>query len=307
MENLLRNKTQAIYLSIGAAFITLAMKFMAYYLTNSVGLLGDAAESLVNLAAAIMAASFLAYASRPADMTHTYGHDKAEYFSSGVEGTLILIAAGGIVYSATKRLFHPVPLENLSTGLTIALIASGVNFIVAKTLLIAARQHDSITLEADAKHLLTDVWTSVGVVAGLGVIALTGLNFLDPLIAYAVAANIIFSGFDLVKRSFRGLMDYSLPAKEIHAIEKILKRHSKSVHHYHNLRTRKSGPSRFIDFHILVSGDSTVQDAHDLCELIEDEIKKELANTQVTIHVEPVEDRSSWDAVKGIEKKISRD
>ncbi len=299
----MKDKTQVIYLSIAAAFVTLAMKFTAYYLTDSVGLLGDTAESLVNLAAAITATVALAYASRPADQSYTYGHDKAEYFSSGVEGTLILLAAAGIAYSATKRLLHPVPLENLDVGLTLALIASGVNFFVAKILLFAARQHDSITLEADAKHLLTDVWTSVAVVAGLGIVALTGLQFLDPVIAYGVALNIVFSGLGLVRRSFRGLMDYSLPSNEIEAIERILKKHSHEVYHYHNLRTRKAGPNRFIDLHILVAGESTVQEAHDLCEVIEKEIERELANTQVTIHVEPIEDRSSWDAVQGIENK----
>lgn len=283
------------------------MKFTAYYLTNSIGLLGDAAESLVNLAAAIMATTALAYASRPADISHTYGHDKAEYFSSGVEGTLILVAATVIGYSATKRLIYPVPLENLSTGLVIAIVASGVNFIVAKILLAAARLHDSITLEADAKHLLTDVWTSGGVVAGLTVVIFTGITFLDSIIAYAVATNIIVSGFDLLKRSFRGLMDYSLPPEEIKDIEKILKNHSNMVYQYHNLRTRKSGPNRFIDFHILITGGTTVQAAHDLCEVIENEIERKLANTQVTIHVEPVEDNSSWDAVKGIDNKISRE
>jgi cation diffusion facilitator family transporter len=303
LDNLIKNKTKVIYLSISAALITLSLKFTAYYLTKSVGLLGDTAESLVNLAAAIMATVILAYSSRPADTTHTYGHDKAEYFSSGVEGALILIAAAGIGISATKRLFQPVPLENLGTGLVIALIASGVNYIVAKILLQASQQHDSITLEADAKHLLTDVWTSLGVVAGLGVVAVTGLTLLDPIIAYAVAANIIFSGSDLVKRSFRGLMDYSLPSEEIQAIENILKNHSAEVSHYHNVRTRKSGPTRFIDFHILMAGETTVQAAHDLCEVIEKEIETELANSQVTIHVEPVEDKSSWDVIKAIKNK----
>lgn len=303
MNNLLKNKTQIIYLSIGAALVTLAMKFTAYYLTGSIGLLGDAAESLVNLAAAIIATIFLVYASKPADISHTYGHDKAEYFASGVEGTLILIAAVGIGYSATQRLIYPVPLENLRTGLVVAIMAAGVNYIVAKILLVAARQHDSITLEADAKHLLTDVWTSLGVVAGLGVVAITGITILDVIIAYAVAINIVFLGFDLLKRSFRGLMDYSLPSEEMHAIEKILKKHSEEVTYYHNLRTRKSGPNRFIDLHILVAGETTVQEAHDLCEVIEKQIKEALNNTQVTIHVEPVEDRSSWDVVKGIAKK----
>ncbi|MFQ5707885.1 MAG: cation diffusion facilitator family transporter [bacterium] len=289
-----------VYLSIAASLVTLALKLTAYYLTDSVGLLSDAAESVVNLTAAIVAATLLAYAARPADMSHTYGHDKAEYFSSGVEGTLIIIAAGGIFYSATRRLLHPIPLPNLTTGLIVALSASAVNFVVARALLAAATLHDSIILEADARHLLTDVWTSIGVVAGLVVVAVTGIKALDPIIAFGVATNIVFSGIDLIKRSFRGLMDYSLPGDEVQAIEHILRRHSDEVQHFHNLRTRKSGPVRFIDLHILVAGESTVQAAHDLCERIESEIEQKLANSEVTIHVEPVEDKSSWDAVAGI-------
>lgn len=299
MKTFLRNKNRVIYLSIAASLITLAMKFTAYYLTDSVGLLSDAAESVVNLAAAVVAASFLWYASRPPDSSHTYGHDKAEYFSSGVEGTLIIVAAVGICYSATVRLINPVVLENLGVGLIVALAASGVNFVVARLLLISARENDSIILEADAKHLMTDVWTSVGVVAGLAVVQVTGWAILDPLIAYALAVNIIFSGVDLLKRSFRGLMDHALPAAEVETIERVLQKHADAVSSYHNLRTRKSGPARFIDFHILVAGSTTVQAAHDLCEVIEAEIEGVLANTQVSIHVEP-EDKTSWDDAQGL-------
>lgn len=306
MRSWFQDKTRVIYLSVAAALLTLAMKFTAYYLTGSVGLLGDAAESLVNLAAAVMAAALLAYAARPADVTHTYGHDKAEYFSSGVEGTLIILAAAGIFYSATRRLLDPVPLKNLDVGLLVSLIAGGVNFLVAKLMLTAARQHDSITLEADAKHLFTDVWTTAGVVAGLGIVALTGITLLDPLIAYALAGNIVISGIGLLRRSFRGLMDYALPQEEVAVIESILKKHSTEVFDYHNLRTRKAGAQRFIELHILVPGQSTVQAAHELCERIEQEIEEALSNTQVTIHVEPIEDRASWDVIKGIEPKYSR-
>jgi cation diffusion facilitator family transporter len=302
VKTFFKDKNRIIYLSIAASLITLAMKFTAYYLTGSVGLLSDAAESLVNLAAAVAAASFLWYAARPPDSSHTYGHDKAEYFSSGVEGTLIIVAAVGIGYSATVRLIHPRALENLDVGLVIALAASGVNFVVARLLLMAAREHDSITLEADARHLMTDVWTSVGVVAGLAVVAATGMTILDPLIAYALAVNIIFSGVGLLKRSFRGLMDHALPLAEVEMIERILKKHSDKVKSHHNLRTRKAGPNRFIDFHILVAGSTTVQAAHDLCEVIETEIESELSNTHVSIHVEPVEDKSSWDDAQGLKE-----
>ncbi|HEX9653569.1 MAG TPA: cation diffusion facilitator family transporter [bacterium] len=302
MKALLLNKNRIIYLSVAASLITLGLKFAAYYLTGSVGLLSDAAESLVNLAAAVVAASFLWYASRPPDRTHTYGHDKAEYFSSGVEGTLIIVAAIGICYSATVRLIHPVHLENLGVGLIVAVVASGVNFVVARRLLIASREHDSIVLEADAQHLMTDVWTSLGVVVGLAVVAATGLAILDPLIAYALAVNIVFSGVGLLKRSFRGLMDHALPAAEVETIERILKQHAERVKSHHNLRTRKAGPNRFIDFHVLVAGSTTVQAAHDLCEVIEAEIESVLANTQVNIHVEPVEDKTSWDDAPGLRK-----
>lgn len=296
----LNEKSRVISLSIVAAILTLGMKFTAYYLTDSVGLLGDAAESLVNLVAALLAFSALVYAARPADRTHAYGHDKIEYFASGAEGTLIVVAAAGIVYSAVNRLVNPVTLHNLETGLLIALVASGVNLVVARILLKASRTHDSITLEADAKHLLTDVWTTIGVLVSLGVAEMTGLYLLDPIIALALAANIVFSGIDLLRRSFRGLMDYTLPAEEIVVIDRIIRRHNDQVQQYHNLRTRKAGPNRFIDFHILMPGKTSVQAAHDLCESIEAEIERKLRNTQVTIHVEPIEDKSSWDAVKGI-------
>jgi len=285
-----------IWLSIGAALLTLVLKFTAYFLTGSVGLFSDALESLINLAAAILATLFLTYAARPADATHTYGHDKAEYLSSGVEGTLIVLAAIGIGYSATERLLAPMPLENLDIGLLVAVAAALVNFVVARILLKAARDHDSITLEADAKHLMTDVWSSVGVVAGLAVVGSTEFHILDPIIAYIVAANIVFSGFSLLKRSIKGLMDYALPPEEVQQIESILKKYDDQIFHYHNLRTRKAGPTRFIDFHILVAGDKSVQKAHDLCELLETDIEGALSNTQVTIHVEPVEDDASWDA-----------
>ncbi len=291
---LLRNKTRVIYLSVAAAVLTIGIKLAAFLITGSVGLLSDALESGVNLAAALLAAIMLSYAARPADRTHAYGHDKAEYFSSGVEGTLIILAAVGIVYAAVKRFLHPVALQAIPLGAAVALSASGINFLVARWLLRAAKEHDSITLEADARHLMTDVWTSLGVVLGLALVALTGFTWLDPVIACLVGVHIVFSGIDLVLRSFRGLMDHALPESEVESIRAILARHAGEVRHYHNLRTRKSGPNRFIDLHILVPGDCTVQHAHDLCETLEKEIETALTNTQVTIHVEPVEDAASW-------------
>ena len=282
-------------LSVGAALATIILKFTAYALTGSVGILSDALESLVNLAGALIALTALKIAARPADKTHPYGHDKAEYFSSGVEGTLILVAAASIAYTAIKRLLQPVPLEQLGWGVLVTGSASLLNFIVARALLSASKRYDSITLEADARHLLTDVWTSVGVISGLLALALTGWQWLDPLIALAVAGHIIITGISLVRRSVDGLMDYNLPADELAQLEGILKTHHDQFVAYHRLRARKSGPRRFIDLHLVVPGTQSVQAAHDLCERLEAEIEATLPNASVTIHVEPAEDAASWD------------
>lgn len=288
-------KARFALLSVGAAVATLALKFTAYGLTGSVGILSDALESLVNLAGALIALTALKIAARPADKTHPYGHDKAEYFSSGAEGMLILIAAASIAYAAIGRLVHPVALTQLDWGLAITGGASLLNFIVARALLSASRRYDSITLEADARHLLTDVWTSVGVVSGLIALALTGWHWLDPLIALAIAGHIIIAGVGLVRRSVDGLMDYNLPSEELAQIEKILKENQDHFVAYHRLRARKSGPRRFIDLHLVVPGARTVQAAHDLCERLEREIEAVLPRASVTIHVEPAEDAASWD------------
>jgi cation diffusion facilitator family transporter len=288
------NKNRILYLSIAAALVTMAMKFTAYWITGSVGLLSDALESIVNLVAALFAFVALTIATRPADASHPYGHEKIEYFSSGVEGTLILFAAAGIIYSAAQRLLHPMPLADLDAGLLLGLAASATNFLVARLLLRAARQHDSITIEADARHLLTDVWTTVGVLAALLVVKFTNWTIIDPLIAFAVGGNIIFSGIGLLRRSFRGLMDFRLPRAEITAIEEVLRAHIGKSYVYHNLRTRKSGSQRFIDFHLLVAGEMSVRQAHDLCEQIESAIRRRLNNTTVTIHTEPEDELASY-------------
>ncbi len=288
------NKDRILYLSIAAALVTMAMKFAAYWITGSVGLLSDALESIVNLAAALVAFIALMIAVRPADETHPYGHEKIEYFSSGVEGTLILVAAAGIIYSAVQRLLHPMQLAELDIGLLLGLAASVTNFLVARLLLRAAREHDSITIEADAKHLLTDVWTTLGVLAALVIIKFTGWMIIDPLIAFAVGGNIIFSGVSLLRRSFRGLMDFRLPADEIAAIEEVLRRYVGEKYVYHNLRTRKSGSHRFIEFHLLVPGEMNIRAAHELCEQIENEIHRRLNNTTVTIHTEPEDELVSY-------------
>jgi cation diffusion facilitator family transporter len=282
-------------LSVGAAIVTLLLKFGAYFLTGSVGLLSDAIESFVNLAAALIAFTAITIAGRPPDSNHTYGHDKAEYFSSGAEGTLILLAAGTIIFSAVHRLVNPAPLENLGIGAAVALVASAINFGVSRIMLRVARQEDSIALEADAHHLMTDVWTSVGVVGGILVVGATGWQVLDPLIAIIVAVNIIWMGVQLLRRSTAGLMDVTLPGEEVAVIQSAINHVAGAETPYHALRTRKSGSRRFIDFHLLLPGQTTVQASHDLVSQIETAIEHELPNTYVTIHVEPREDAASWD------------
>lgn len=295
MNDFLKTKVGIMVLPLGAALITLVLKFGAYSLTGSIAIFSDAAESLVNLTAAIVTWISLHIATHPADADHAYGHDKAEYLSSGVEGTMILAAAGVIAYTGIDRLLHPAALNELSFGLGITLLASLINFGVARALLRAARTHDSIALEADAKHLLTDVWTSVGVVGGLGAAWATGLFWLDPAIALAVAANIIFSGVALVRRSLGGLMDTALPPQELATLRTILSKYTVGRSAYHKLRTRKSGSQRFIDLHLLVPGSWTVQQTHDLSEQIEIEIRQALGQVSITIHFEPVEDEASWE------------
>ncbi|HEY7315709.1 MAG TPA: cation diffusion facilitator family transporter [Gemmataceae bacterium] len=283
-----------ILLSILAAVTTIALKSTAYLLTGSVGLLSDAVESLVNLVAAVTAYLSLRYAARPVDESHTYGHEKIEYFSSGLEGVLIVVAAGCIAWYALHRLIAPEPLQPLGLGLTVALAASVVNGVVAAILLRAGRKHGSIVLEADGWHLLTDVWTSAAVLAGLGLVSLTGWERLDPIIALAVAINILWTGFKLIRRSFDGLMDHALPAAEQAAVRSAIERHLGTNMTYHALRTRQAGRRRFVDFHLLVPGKLTVQQAHTLTGKVEDAVRGTLPEMEVTVHIEPIEDSSAW-------------
>ncbi len=283
-------------LSVLASLVTLILKFGAFWITGSVGLLSDAMETFVNLAASIVAVIALTIAFRPADERYTYGRDKAEYFAGGLEGGLILVAAAGIVYSAIGRLLNPVPLENLAWGIAISVVAGGINLIVARIMLKAARHFDSITLEGDAKHLMADVWTSAGVIIAISIIMIMPRwVILDPLIAIIVAMNITRSGFSLIKRSMKGLMDISLPEKELRVVEEAIKKHAGEHTQYHGLRSRKSGSRRFIDFHLLLPGEKTIRQGHAICCYIEKDIEGKLPNSQVTIHVEPEEDQSSWD------------
>ncbi len=282
--------TRFAWLSIGAALATMGLKALAYLLTGSIGLLSDAMESLVNLAGAVMALSMLAVAARPADEDHPHGHGKAEYFSAGVEGTLILVAAASIAYAAVQRLRHPQPLEQIGLGLGVSVLASLVNLGVALVLLRAAKQHRSATLDANAHHLLTDVWTSAGVLAGVALVALTGWLRLDPLVAIAVALNIVWTGGRIVRDSVYGLMDAALPPAEQEVLRQLLEPYEREGVEYHALRTRQSGAQRFVSLHVLVPPEWTVQQGHDLVERIEADIRRALPPVSVLTHLEPLGD-----------------
>lgn len=283
-----------IILSVLAAIITLALKFTAYVLTGSVGLLSDALESFINLAAALTALAAVWYAAKPVDPSHTYGHEKIEYFSSGLEGVLILVAAGGIAWYAMGRLVARQPLEALGIGALLAVVAALVNLGVARVLLRVARRTGSIVLEADGQHLMTDVWTSFAVVAGITLVALTGWEVLDPLIALVVAISIVWTGVSLIARSFNGLMDHALPEAEQANVRAAIHRLLQPGMHFHAMRTRQAGTRRFVDFHLLVPGRWTVQEAHDVTERIEAAVRAALPGAEVTVHIEPIEAEASW-------------
>jgi cation diffusion facilitator family transporter len=282
-------------LSVAAAVATIVLKTWAWRLTGSVGLLSDAMESGVNLVAALGAFWALTLAAKPADRTHHYGHFKAEYFSSGLESVLIVVAALAIIHAAIGRLQEPQPLEQVGIGLAISLLATALNGLVAWVLLKAANRFHSISLRADAHHLLTDVWTSTGVVVGIGLVKLTGWTILDPLIAIGVALNIIVTGWKLFHETASGLLDRSLPDEEQRQLEQLLASHETEHIRFHALRTRVAGSRRFVAFHVLVPGQWSVQQGHDLCEQLEQEIATALTRTHVLTHLEPIEDPSSWD------------
>lgn len=287
--------TRFAWLSITAAVLTLGLKAVAYLLTSSVGLFSDALESIVNLAGALMALTMLTIAARPADEDHAYGHNKAEYFSSGVEGTLILIAAFSIGVTAIQRLFAPKPLEQIGLGLGVSIVASLINLSVALVFRKAGKRFHSITLEASAQHLMTDVWTSAGVLVGVGAVALTGWERLDPVVAIIVAVNITWSGIRIVHKSVLGLMDTALPAEEQNIIRRVLEEQNQDEVHYHALRTRQAGSRSFASFHVLVPGEWTVQRGHNLLERIESDLRLALPNITVFTHLESINDPASWD------------
>jgi cation diffusion facilitator family transporter len=290
--------TRFAWLSIGAALATITLKVSAYFLTGSVGLLSDAIESLVNLAGAIMALVMLSIAARPADESHVYGHSKAEYFASLVEGSLILAAAAWIIVTAVNRLLHPQELQDLGIGLVVSAAASLINFTVARILMNQGRKQNSITLEADAQHLMTDVWTSAGVIAGVAIAGLTGWTVIDPILAIAVALNILWTGFELIRRSVQGLMDAALPAEEQGRIEDVMKIYRQKGVNFHALLTRQAAARRFISVHMLVPGEWTVHDAHHMAEDFEADVRTALDGVVTVItHLEPVDDEISMDDI----------
>lgn len=278
------------WLSIAAALATILLKGWAWWITGSVGLLSDALESFVNLAGAMMALAMLTLAARPADDNHAHGHGKAEYFSSAFEGFLILIAAVAISYTAIERLLNPQPLEAVGFALVISVVASIINLATSRTLMNVGKKYKSITLEADAHHLMTDVWTSVGVIVGVGLVWLTGWLWLDPVIALLVALNILWTGWQLLQRSAAGLMDVSIPEDELQAIEAILDGYRKHGLKFHALRTRQAGTRAFITVHVLVPGAWTIQHGHDWSERIEADIRQAVTHVHITTHLEPMED-----------------
>lgn len=290
--------TKFAWLSIAAALVTIALKSGAYLLTGSVGLLSDALESVVNLVAAIMALAMLIVAARPADEVHQYGHSKAEYFASAVEGILILVAALSIGVAAVHRILEPRPVEQAGIGLAIATVASAINFTVARVLLHVGKKSNSITLEADARHLMTDVWTSVAVIIGVGAVALTDWELLDPIVALAVAVNIVWTGYQLMRRSVAGLMDAALPPEEYEKLSQVLNKYREQGIQFHAIRTRQSAGRRFVSIHVLVPGRWTTYRGHHVVEGIEADIRAVLPGTVVFTHMEPVDDPLSFQDIE---------
>lgn len=289
--------TRWAWLSIAAAVVTIGMKTVAYLLTGSVGLLSDALESVVNLVAAILALIAIAAAAKPADERHHFGHGKAEYLSAGAEGVMILVAAALIVYAAVDRLLNPQPLEDLGIGLAITLGATVVNGAVGVIILRQGRRHRSMALVADGKHLLTDVYTSIGVIVGIALVAVTGWLPLDSLVALAVGVNILWTGFILVRNAGRGLLDHALPQEDTARVLGVLRdfvgRYPSGELEFHGLQTREAGRDQFVSVHVLVPGSWSVSRAHDLVEEVEAAIKAELPHAQVHTHLEPREDPRS--------------
>lgn len=291
-----RDLSKWALLSIAASIVVIGLKVLAWQLTGSVGLLSDAAESVVNLVAAVIAFIALRIAAKPADDEHNFGHVKSEYFSAVIEGVLIVVAAIVIIATAVERLLHPVELEQVGIGLAVSVLASVINALVAWQLIRVGRAYRSLTLEADGKHLMTDVWTTAGVVLGVAAVALTGWLVLDPLIAIAVAINIIFVGYKLMRSSTMGLMDSAIPAEQLAAIDEVLDRHRSAEVDFHDIRTREAGHLRFVQMHMLVPGAWTVKRGHDLVEEIETELHDAVEDLVPTVHLEPIDDPRSYES-----------
>jgi cation diffusion facilitator family transporter len=284
------------WLSVGAALATIALKTLAWWLTGSVGLLSDALESLVNLAAALLVLSMLRLAATPPDEEHPYGFSKAEYFSAGIEGALIVLAAAGILIAAVPRLIDPQPLETPILGLTLSVAASVINFGASLVLMRAGRANHSITLEADGRHLMTDVWTSIGVIIGVALVFITGWLRLDPLVALGVAAYIVWTGVGLVRRSVSGLLDAAISRNDQNEVTKLFAEYAKRYGvAFHALRTRQAGARRFVSFHLLVPDAWTVARAHQLSEEIEARMRSMVPNASIFTHIEPISDPASYD------------
>jgi cation diffusion facilitator family transporter len=287
--------SRLLWLSVAAAVATIALKTVAWRLTDSVGLLSDAAESVVNLVAAVVALGAVRWAAKPADEEHAYGHTKAEFFSAGLEGALIMLAAVTIAVSATGRLLHPRALSDVGIGLAVSVAASLINLAVGLLLVRAGREHRSITLEADGRHLLTDVWTSAGVVIGVAGVAISGWELLDPIVALLVAMNIVVTGVALMRRSAGGLMDRALDEAARAQIQDVLAEFGSRGVQFHALRTRQAGRRAFVSVHVLVPGGWTVRRGHDLAEELEAALHARLPYATVFTHVEPIEDPRSFD------------
>ncbi|MGH2559537.1 MAG: cation diffusion facilitator family transporter [Thermomicrobiales bacterium] len=286
--------TRAARLAILAACLTMVLKFVAYFVTGSVSVLSDAVESSANLVAALTALFAVWYAGRPVDLSHRYGHEKIEFFASGLEGILVLAAAGGIGWYAVGRLIDPRPLESINLGLAVSIAAGAINLGIARLLLRVARAHDSVALAADGRHLMTDVWTSVGVVIGLLLVRLTGVERLDPVIALLVAVNILWTGVDLIRTAVDGLMDRALAPPVEAAVRRAIEGELEHGEAYHALRTRQAGSRRFVDFHLLVPGEVSVQRAHEVTNRIEHAVESAIPRSETTVHVEPIEEPASW-------------
>jgi cation diffusion facilitator family transporter len=292
------NLTRFAWISIGAAVVTIALKLSAYWLTNSVGLLSDALESFVNLVTAIVALLALRVATKPADEEYSFGYSKVEFFSSGFEGGMILIAAGSIAFAAIQRMMHPQPLEQIGLGLLVSVVASLINLGVSRILSQAGKRYRSITLVADSRHLMTDVITTAGVIVGVGLVSVTGLVSLDSVVALLVAANILFTGFHLLRQSYQGLMDAALPTAEITKIKDVLTTYETKGVQFHALRTRSGASRQFVSMHILVPGEWSVKRGHQVAEQVEKDLRKDIPQITIFTHVEPVEEPISFEDVK---------